>query len=79
MQRWVLDSRCLYFRQLCHLRPCPHSKFANHSQTNTYGSPSVARVDTGETGMLVPVSRDYFMIFEPLATGTGVDMALVNL
>ena len=34
------------------LRACPHDTFA-------YGSRPVARVPTRETGMLVPVSRDY--------------------
>ena len=36
------------------LRPCPHDTFAN-------GSHPVARVHAGETGMLVPVSRDHLL------------------
>ena len=36
------------------IRPCPHGKFANHSQMIVYVLRRIARVHTGETGTNVP-------------------------
>ena len=42
-----------------HLRPCPHDTFPNRARSITTSSRPVARVHTGATGTLVPVSRDH--------------------
>ena len=51
-----MSFQCIRFRTL---RPCPHDTFPNRSRSIANGSRPVARVHTGETGTLVPVSRDH--------------------
>ena len=41
------------------LRPCPHDTFPNRARSIATSSRPVARVHTGATGTLVPVSRDH--------------------
>ena len=41
------------------LRPCPHDTFPKRSRSIANGSRPVARVHTGDTGTLVPVSRNH--------------------
>ena len=44
---------------MAYLRPCPHDTFATRSWSIANDSRPVARVHTGDTGTLVPVSRDH--------------------
>ena len=41
------------------VRPCPHDTFPNRARSIATSSRPVARVHTGATGTLVPVSRDH--------------------
>ena len=43
------------------VRPCPHDTFPNRARSIANGSRPVARVHTGETGTLVPVSSFRFL------------------
>ena len=42
-----------------YLGPCPHDTFPNRARSIATSSRPVARVHTGATGTLVPVSRDH--------------------
>ena len=55
-------SRLRVSRSTPELRPCPHDTFPNRLRSITNGSRPVARVNTGEIGTLVPVSRDHLTI-----------------
>ena len=59
--QWVSVTHCVsqktqYYHKHVHrrIRPCPHGKFANHSQTIVYVLRRIARFHTGETGTNIP-------------------------
>ena len=55
------------------LRPCPHDTFPNRPRSIANGSRPVARVHTGETGTLIPVSRDQLATWNERARSVASD------
>ena len=64
--------RRLYTR----LRPCPHDTFPNRARSISTSSRPVARVHTGATGTLVPVSRDHLATWNERARSIAIGCAL---
>ena len=58
---------------------CPHDTFPNRARSITPGSRPVARVHTGATGTLVPVSRDHVATWNERARSIAIDRALSSM
>ena len=63
----------------CKLRPCPHDTFPNRARSIATSSRPVARVHTGATGTLVPVSRDHLATWNERARSIAIGCALSPL
>ena len=61
------------------IRPCPHDTFANRARSIATSSRPVARVHTGATGTLVPVSRDHLATWNERARSIAIGCALSTL
>ena len=61
------------------LRPCPHDTFPNRARSIATSSRPVARVHTGATGTLVPVSRDHLATWNERARSIAIGCALSPL
>ena len=61
------------------VRPCPHDTFPNRVRSIASSSRSVARVHTGATGTLVPISRDHLATWNERARSIAIGCALSTL
>ena len=68
-------SSCLLLVARCLLRPCPHDTFPNRARSIATSSRPVARVHTGATGTLVPVSRDHLATWNERARSIAIGCA----
>ena len=62
-----------------YVRPSPHETFPNRARSIANGSRPVARVHTGATGTLVPVSRDHLATWNERARSIAIGRALSSL